>query len=305
MIWRLPVVLTTLRRYQSTCVLDAAAVLGEGPHWWVEEQQLLWVDITSAQVGLFDPVTGCNRMLPLPAHAGCVVPTLRDDLLVATADGFQRLDPKSGALTHVHDPESHLPGNRFNDGKCDPWGRLWAGTMAYDFAGGCGSLWRIGASLEPECMLSGLSISNGLAWSHDRRSMYFIDSPTLEIRRFELSGDGDLLDQGEVCIRIPAAWNCVPDGMAIDREGMLWIALHNGGAVTRWNPYSGDHLATVELPCSRVTSCCFGGHDFSQLFITTAREGLSAEELEDQPLAGGVFVAEVGVRGLPPQLFLG
>ncbi|RCL54744.1 MAG: SMP-30/gluconolactonase/LRE family protein [Synechococcus sp. MED-G71] len=300
-----PVVLTTLRRHQATCVLEAAAVLGEGPHWWVEEQLLLWVDINDAQIGLFDPATGLNRMLPLPVHGGCVVPTLRDDLLLATAAGFQRLDPRSGALTPVHDPERHLPGNRFNDGKCDPWGRLWAGTMAYDLADGCASLWRIDASLESERMLSGVSISNGLAWSHDRRSMYFIDSPTLEVRRFPLSAEGDLLNQGEVCIRIPASWNCLPDGMAIDREGMLWIALFDGGAVSRWNPNTGDHLATVELPCSKVTSCCFGGKDYGQLFITTATEGLTSEERKEQPQAGGLFMADVGVRGLPPQLFLG
>ena len=296
---------TVLRRHKASCVLEAGALLGEGPHWWVEEQQLLWLDIESGCIGLWDPVSGRNRSFPLGSHGGCVVPTLRDDLLVATAAGFQRLDPHSGELSVLHDPEWHLPGNRFNDGKCDPWGRLWAGSMAYDFSPGAGSLWRLDSSLQAECMRSGLTISNGLAWSHDRSALYLIDSPTLAVRRFALSPEGDLLDDGEVCVRIPPSWTCVPDGMTIDREGMLWIALFNGGAVTRWDPDSGDHLATVELPCAQVTSCCFGGPKLDQLFITTARHQLSDEELEQQPLAGGLFMAEVGVRGLPPQVFLG
>ena len=160
-------------------------------------------------------------------------------------------------------------------------------------------------------MRSDVTISNGLAWSSDRRFLYFIDSPTLQVLRLPLDEQGDPIDQGTVCVEIPASWNCVPDGMTIDAQGKLWvalchgIALHDGSALTRWDPTSGEHLATVELPCSKVTSCCFGGENLDQLFITTARHQLDPDQLEKQPLAGGLFVAEVGVAGLVAHTFDG
>jgi sugar lactone lactonase YvrE len=177
--------------------------------------------------------------------------------------------------------------------------------MHYEFATGAAALWRLDTNLQSRLMRSGVTISNGLAWSADRRWLYFIDSPTLQVLRFALDEQGDPLDEGTVCVEIPAAWNCVPDGMNIDAEGMLWIALHDGSAVTRWDPGSGEQLATVEVPCSKVTSCCFGGANFDQLFITTARHQLAPNQLEQQPLAGGLFVAEVGVAGLPAHAFAG
>ena len=122
------------------CVLDAQAGLAEGPHWWAEKGVLLWVDIEASRVGLFDPVARSNRFLDLPSHVGAIVPTTVGDLVAATAQGFVRLDPDSGVVTALHDPEAGCSEHRFNDGKCDPWGRFWAGTMAYDFSPGAGSL---------------------------------------------------------------------------------------------------------------------------------------------------------------------
>ena len=127
------------------CVLNVGAGLAEGPCWWAEKQVLLWVDIEASRIGLFDPQTGRNNFLHLPAHVGAVVPTSAGDLLLATAAGFLRLDPSTEAVTLLSDPEADRPGNRFNDGKCDPWGRFWAGTMAYDFEPLAGALWRVNA----------------------------------------------------------------------------------------------------------------------------------------------------------------
>ena len=290
---------------QVRCVLPAAAHLAEGPHWWAERSKLLWVDIEASRIGLFDPCSGQNSFIDVGCHVGCVVPTASQDLLAATADGFLRVNPINGARTLLHHPEAHCLDNRFNDGKCDPWGRLWAGSMHYEFVPGAAALWRLDTNLESRRMRSAVTISNGLAWSSDRRFLYFIDSPTLQVLRLPLDEQGDPTDQGTVCVEIPASWNCVPDGMTIDAEGMLWIALHDGSAVTRWDPASGEHLATVELPCSKVTSCCFGGENLDQLFITTARHQLDPDQLEKQPLAGGLFVAEVGVAGLLAQTFDG
>jgi sugar lactone lactonase YvrE len=277
--------------------------LAEGPHWWAEKGVLLWVDIEASRVGLFDPVTGLNRFLVVPSHVGAVVPMSDGELLVATAQGFVRLHPDSGVVSSLQDPEEDRHGNRFNDGKCDPWGRFWAGTMAYDFAAGAGSLWRVNADFSCVRQRQGLTISNGLAWSQDRGTLYLIDSPTRQVLAFPLTPSGDLLGEATACITIPKAWDALPDGMCIDAEGKLWIALFGGGAVTRWDPVSGLLLERLELPCRQVTSCCFGGPNLDQLFVTTARQEMDAAAIKAEPLAGGLFQAEVGVKGLPAACF--
>jgi sugar lactone lactonase YvrE len=288
---------------KARCVLQAQADLAEGPHWWAEKGVLLWVDIEASRVGLFDPVTGLNRFLVVPSHVGAVVPMSDGELLVATAQGFVRLHPDSGVVSSLQDPEEDRPGNRFNDGKCDPWGRFWAGSMAYNFAAGAGSLWRVNADFSCVRQRQGLTISNGLAWSHDRGTLYFIDSPTRQVLAFPLTPSGDLLGEATPCITIPKAWDALPDGMCIDAEGKLWIALFGGGAVTRWDPVSGLLLERLELPCRQVTSCCFGGPNLDQLFVTTARQEMDAAAIKAEPLAGGLFQAEVGVKGLPAACF--
>ena len=285
------------------CVLPVAAGLAEGPCWWVEKQVLLWVDIEASRIGLFDPQTGRNDFLHLPAHVGAVVPTSAGDLLLATATGFLRLDPSTEAVTLLSDPEADRPGNRFNDGKCDPWGRFWAGTMAYDFEPLAGALWRVNADFSCVRQRQGLTISNGLAWSQDRGTLYVIDSPTLKVLAFPLTNSGEIAGEPSICVQIPEDWDAVPDGMCIDAEGMLWIALFGGGCVTRWDPVSGQRLERLALPCRQVTSCCFGGPHLDQLFITTARREMDAAAIKAEPLAGGLFQADVGVKGLPADCF--
>ena len=285
------------------CVLDAKAGLAEGPHWWAEKGVLLWVDIEASRVGLFDPVARSNRFLDLPSRVGAIVPTTVGDLVAATAQGFVRLDPDSGVVTALHDPEPGCSEHRFNDGKCDPWGRFWAGTMAYDFAAGAGSLWRVNPDFSCIRQRHGLTISNGLAWSQDRGTLYFIDSPTRQVLAFPLTSSGDFSGEPIPCITIPEDWDAVPDGMCIDAEGMLWIALFGGGAVTRWDPASGLLLERLALPCRQVTSCCFGGPNLDQLFVTTARQEMDAAAIKAEPLAGGLFQADVGVKGLPADCF--
>ena len=286
------------------CVLPVAAGLAEGPFWWAEKQVLLWVDIEASRIGLFDPQTGRNNFLHLPAHVGAVVPTSAGDLLLATATGFLRLDPITEAVTLLSDPEADRPGNRFNDGKCDPWGRFWAGTMAYDFEPLAGALWRVNADFSCVRQRQGFTISNGLAWSQDRGTLYLIDSPTLNVLAFPLTNAGEISGEPSICVHIPEDWDAVPDGMCMDAEGMLWIALFGGGCVTRWDPVSGQRLERLALPCRQVTSCCFGGPHLDQLFMTTARREMDAAAIKAEPLAGGLFQADVGVKGLPADCFL-
>ena len=285
------------------CVFPVAAGLAEAPCWWAEKQVLLWVDIEASRIGLFDPQTGRNNFLHLPAHVGAVVPTSAGDLLLATATGFLRLDPSTEAVTLLSDPEADRPGNRFNDGKCDPWGRFWAGTMAYDFEPLAGALWRVNADFSCVRQRQGLTISNGLAWSQDRGTLYVIDSPTLNVLAFPLTNSGEIAGEPSICVHIPEDWDAVPDGMCIDAEGMLWIALFGGGCVTRWDPVSGQRLERLALPCRQVTSCCFGGPHLDQLFMTTARREMDAAAIKAEPLAGGLFQADVGVKGLPADCF--
>ena len=284
------------------CVLkDVGPGLGEGPCWWKERGLLLWVQINKSKVGLFDPKTSLNRFLDLPARVGAVVPTSEGDLLAATASGFLRIDPDSGTITQLMDPEADKEGNRFNDGKCDPWGRFWAGTMAYNFEGGAGSLWRLDPNGKVSLQRSNVTCSNGLAWSIDRKKMYYIDSPTLQVVAFQLNEDGEIVgEEPAVCIRIPEDWGCVPDGMTIDAEGKLWICLFDGSSVTRWDPDTGALLRRLELPCKKVTSCTFGGEHLEKLYITTCRWD---EDTASQPLAGCLFEADVGVKGLPTEYF--
>ena len=285
------------------CVSPVAAGLAEGPCWWRERQLLLWVDIEASRIGLFNPETGGNDFLPLPAHVGAVVPTSVGDLLLATAAGFMRMDPSTGAVTFVSDPEVGRPGNRFNDGKCDPWGRFWAGTMAYDFEPLAGALWRLDGDGVVTRQRSQLTISNGLAWSQDRQTLYFIDSPTLNVMAFPLTRAGEIAGEPTICLQIPKDWDAVPDGMCIDADGHLWIALFGGGCVTCWDPLRGCLLDRLALPCRQVTSCCFGGPNLDQLFVTTARRGMDRAEIMAEPLAGGLFQVDVGVKGLPADCF--
>jgi sugar lactone lactonase YvrE len=145
------------------CVLDPQAGLAKGPHWLAEKGVLLWVDIEASRVGFFDPVARSNRFLDVPSHVGAVVPTTAGYLVAATAKGFVRLDPQSGVVTPLSDPEPGRSEHRFNDCKCDPWGRFWAGTMAYDFSPGAGSLWRLNNDFSCSLQWQQLTILNGLA----------------------------------------------------------------------------------------------------------------------------------------------
>jgi sugar lactone lactonase YvrE len=258
---------------KARCVFQAQAGLAEGPHWWAEKGVLLWVDIEASRVGFFDPVACSNRFLEVPSHVGAVVPTTAGDLVAATAEGFVRLDPQSGVVTPLGDPEPGRSEHRFNDGKCDPWGRFWAGTLAYDFSPGAGSLWRLNHDFSCNLQWQQLTISNGLAWSLDRRLLYLIDSPTLTVMAFPLMSTGALADHPTACITIPEDWDAVPDGMCIDAEGMLWIALFGGGCVTRWDPLRGCLLERLALPCRQVTSCCFGGPQFGSVVYHHRKAG--------------------------------
>jgi sugar lactone lactonase YvrE len=224
--------------------------------------------------------------------------------MVAVHHGFASLDLETEQMVIVADPEHDRPENRFNDGKCDPAGRFWAGTLSLEGKRGTCNLWRLDADLSTHKMLEGVSVSNGIVWTADRRTMYYVDTPTRRVDCFDYDHDTGEIDNRRVAVRIPEGMG-FPDGMTIDSEGMLWVCLWQGSKVSRWDPKTGELLQTVDLPASNVTSCAFGGGKLNQLYITTARSGLGTKQLESEPLAGGLFRADVGVSGVPAFEFAG
>lgn len=277
------------------------SLLGEGPVWDARTQQLYWVDIEGFKVNLYNPATHAQRVINVGDYVGAAAVRAAGGLLLAMKSGFAILDLATETLTPIADAEAHLPGNRFNDGKCDPAGRFWAGSLALDedHGEGQGNLWCLNTDRSVALKEPGVWISNGLAWTRDAKTMYYIDSPKQCVVAYDYDkATGNIANRREV-IRVDGTVHGYPDGMTIDEEDMLWVAHWDGGHVCRWNPHTGEELAEIKVPAERPTSCVFGDEDFGTLYITTARTRLSAERLAQQPLAGSIFKCRPGVRGLP------
>jgi sugar lactone lactonase YvrE len=278
-------------------------LLAEGPVWDAAGERLFWVDILPGEIYQFSTADQTLTCIQVGQMAGAIALTASGRLLAALQHGFALIDWEQGDIQLLSDPEAHLPENRFNDGKCDPGGRFWAGTMPMDGKKGAGNLYLLQPDYSVSHKLDGLGISNGLAWSPDQSTFYFIDTPTNEVAAFDYEGVSGTIKNKRVVITVPPELG-KPDGMTIDAEGMLWVALWDGWCVSRWNPHTGELITQISLPVARVTSCTFGGKDLQDLYITTAKTGLSAEALEKQPLAGAVFVVKnLGVKGLPAYVF--
>lgn len=285
-------------------VVDARATLGEGPVWHPGHQRLTWVDIQAGKLHVYDPRGEADRVYDVGCLVGAAVPRQSGGMILATEHGFEAFEFETCKRTPLGDPEAHLPNNRFNDGKCDARGRFWAGTMSMVRELGAGSLYVLEPGGEIRHVLGGVTTSNGLGWSPDGRTMYYIDTPTLQVAAFDFDETRGTITGRRVAVSFPEGVGR-PDGMAVDAEGMLWIAHWDGGRVTRWNPGDGSLLATIRVPADRTSCCAFGGEDLDILFITTARHGLSAEALQRQPHAGGLFAARPAVRGLASHSYAG
>ncbi|MFD2700052.1 SMP-30/gluconolactonase/LRE family protein [Paenibacillus shunpengii] len=285
-------------------VIDAKARLAEGPSWDAEEKRLYWVDIEGYKLHIYDPSSGRDTVHEVGQHIGAVVPYDRDRVMVALKSGFHRYDLASGKLTLLHNPESHRDDNRFNDGKCDPNGRFWAGTMSLTDKKNQGALYCLMNDGQIKTVLTEVSLSNGLGFSPDHKKMYYIDTPTGRIDQFDFD-----LDTGEISNRVTLfslpEGTGFPDGLTVDAEGMIWVAHYGGSQVSRWDPNTGSLIQHIEVPASNVTSCCFGGEELDELYITTARNGLKEEQLLKTPHAGGVFRVKPGVKGQPTYRYKG
>lgn len=285
-------------------VLDARAELGEGPVWNAAAKELLWVDIAGRQIHRHRPETGADALVATPSEVGAVAPRRDGGLVLALADGFWLLDPDDTAPRRHRPAEADRPETRFNDGKVDPAGRFWAGTMAHDCRPGAGSLYRLDPDGRVETVLREVTISNGMAWSADGGTFYYIDTPTRRIDAFDHDPDSGAIGRRRPLVRFPQDLPGSPDGMTIDAQGALWVALWDGWAVHRYLP-DGRLAAIVRMPVARPTSCTFGGEDLGDLYITSARDGLSEAELANQPNAGGLFRVRPGVIGGSSRPFAG
>ena len=284
-------------------VANARAGIGEGPVWDAARGVLWWVDVFAGLVHRYDPRPGADREFEVGSAVGAVA--LRHDatLVAALVEGLAALDPDDGRLVTML---TFAPGDgalRCNDGKCDPVGRFWVGRMTLDAAPGEGSLVCVGPDRSVTTRITGLTIPNGLGWSPDGTRMYYIDSSWHEVREYPYDLATGAMGEPRTLVRFPDDGS-LPDGMTIDAEGHLWIALWGAGCVVRVSP-EGAIVGRIDLPVSRVSSCTFGGDDLSDLYITTARADATPEQLADEPFAGGLFRCQPGVRGVLPVPFAG
>lgn len=281
-------------------VLEVGATLGEGPVWDDRRQELLFVDISGEQVHTFAPGTGEHSCFDAGAPVGAVVLAEDGSLLLALQDRFVQTDRRGQHRVVLGDFRARADLVRFNDGKVDPWGRFAAGTMHRDQSQPLGALHLLWPDGRVDTILEQVTISNGLAWSQDRRTFYYIDTPTHRVDAFDVQPESGLLTNRRMVVEIPDG---SPDGMAIDEEGALWVAIWDGARVDRYSP-SGQLLQRVAVPGGgHVSSVAFGGAAMSTLYITTARTDLDQEQLALAPHAGHLFSFEASVAGLPPFRF--
>jgi len=260
---------------------------GEGPAW--HNGRLLYVDIHAHLILEFDPESGEENQWQLDQQVGFVAPCESGQLLFGGDNGLFYLDRKSGECSEICDPEPDLPHNRFNDGKCSPDGRLFAGTIAQDKVTGAAKLYRLDPDLSLSVAYAPVTNSNGLAWSADKGTLYYIDTPTKQVKAFDYdASSGEIHNERVVIDTSPLDGS--PDGMTIDAEDHLWIAFCHGGRVSRFDPATGKEVETLSIPAHETTACTFGGPDCRDLYITTG----TAKDQEEE-FGGSLFV----VRGLP------
>jgi sugar lactone lactonase YvrE len=285
-------------------VLDAQADLGEGPAWDARTSSLYWVDIHAGHLHIYNPEDGSDQLIELGEYLGCAAPRRPGGLVLGLRSGIATLELPSKKLVHLINPEAHLPGNRFNDGKCDPAGRFLAGSMDDAEIEPSGSLYSLSPKGPVKTLLSGTRIANGLAWSPDHHSFYFIDTPTRTVMAYDYDLATGAIANPRLVISVPPEMGW-PDGMTSDSQGMLWVALWGGAKLTRWNPASGQLLAAISFPALNVSSCVFGGPGLTDLYVTTARKEMDSGQLAKYPLSGGLFRIRTNIQGMPTFAFGG
>jgi sugar lactone lactonase YvrE len=281
-----------MQRWTAELVLDARADLGEGPLWDARSGELLWVDIMAGLLHRYDPATGNDIALDVGQPVGCVVPRASGGWMLGLQAGFAAADGRAELLAPL---DAGRPDVRMNDGAVDSRGRFWAGTLQLDFEPGAGALYRLDPDGSLHTMLTGVTISNGIGWSPDDTLMYYVDTPTRRIDVFDWDAEAGAIANRRALVELePGAGD--PDGLVVDEDGCVWVALWDGAAVRRYAP-DGTLLGSVTVPAGRVTKAAFGGAELDELYVTSA--------IGPEPHSGGLFRARPGVRGLPTNAYAG
>lgn len=288
--------------YQAELFIKKDSINAEGPFWHPIQKKLYWVDIEKMQVHRYDPLTKQEEQWQFDKRVGCVVPLKNGKVVCAIHGSLVELDPETGALKTLTGIETDQPGNRSNDGKADSQGRLWVGTLNIKGEKQKASLYRIEKDLSITKVASPFDLSNGLDWSPGDDRFYHIDTPPKKLYQYRFdAGSGEISER-----KLISSFEHIdgfPDGMCCDAEGKLWIALWGGKKVIRLDPDSGEVLAEVAVPAINVSCCVFGGDDLDTLYISSARQGLSEEDLKEYPLTGSIFTCKPGVKGRPVNFF--
>jgi sugar lactone lactonase YvrE len=287
--------------FQVEVAARGADRLGECPLWDEREKMLWWVDSRWPAVKRLDPASGAVMMLVLPEVIGSIAFRDKGGLVAATKSGIHFLDPASGALEARANPEALMPENRFNDGRCDRQGRFWAGTMCDVRRDPVGSLYRFDSDMKCTKLRNAILIPNSLAFSPDGRTMYFADTNRHAIWAYDYDPASGAAANERVFADTGSGR---PDGSCVDAQGCLWNAEYGAWRLVRYTP-AGKVDRVIEVPVANPTCCCFGGEDLGTLYVTTATQRLTPEDLAKQPLAGSLLALRPGVHGLPEGRFAG
>lgn len=287
--------------FRVECAVQGADKLGECALWDERAQRVWWVDSRGPTLKNFEPARGKLVEHALPEVIGSFAFRVGGGVLAALKSGLFFFDVISGALEPVARPEKQLSENRFNDGRCDRAGRFWAGTMSDAKREPLGSLYRLDTDRSCTRVREGVVVPNSIAWSPDSRTMYFADTHRNTIWAYDYDlASGAITNERVFVDAAPGR----PDGSCVDAEGCLWNAEYGAWRLVRYTP-DGKVDCVIELPVQNPTCCCFGGADFDTLFVTSATQRLTPEDLAKQPLAGSVFAVRPGVKGLPEARYAG
>jgi len=297
----------------SAAIKHACETVGEGPHWDERTGELLFVDIMANDAHKFNPETGKHEKKHFDDNVSLIIPARSGGYVIGVGRKLCKIDWDSGDVTKTYCDVDVGTRNRFNDGKCDPTGRLWAGTMGYEPVPAhpeleMGTLFTLERSGEIKTHINKISISNGMAWTADRKTMYYIDSVPRKVYAFDFNIEKGEISNQRVLIdfeRQPIDVWGYPDGMCIDAEDKIWVACYGVGKVIRFDPATGTEMRTLDFPALRTTSCCWGGAHYEDLYVTCGKYPLTEEEFKTkEPLAGSVFkVTGLGVKGLPAPIY--
>ena len=288
--------------HTATIAYKTDALLGEGAIWNYKTKELYWIDIEGKKLNIYNPILKTNKVLSTASRIGTVVPFLENEALIALEDGVHKMNLQTGESRLFTNMKSELVASRLNDGKCDPAGRFWVGSMHLQQEKGKANLYTITSENILQKKIDSVTISNGIVWTSDKKTMYYIDTPTSTIKGFDYNNETGEISNGKIAVQIPESLG-FPDGMTIDDENMLWVAMWNGNAVLRYNPKTGKIISKITVPAHNITSCAFGGENLETLYITSARVDMTVEELKQFPLSGAVFKVKPGIKGVNCNFF--